>query len=115
MKARYLGWVVAAALVVVAATAGFQGSTVKIGVVDASKVVNESDYAKAQIEGLKAMVQARQDMLQFVDSYRPFTVAQATRFHDLNLRPVPTPAEKAELDGIKNAVIASDKRLKELQ
>lgn len=115
MKIKYLGWVVAAGLAVVAATAGFQGSTTKIGVVDMTQVFNDSDFAKSQVDSLKALGQARQDMLQFVDSYRTFTPEQATRFHDLSIKPVPTPAEKTELDTIKKAVQTADSRLKDLQ
>lgn len=116
MKIKYLGWVVAAGLAVVAATAGFQGSTTRIGVVDMTQVFNDSDFAKSQVDLLKSLGQARQDMLQFVDSYRTFTPEQATRFHDLSIKPgVPTPAEKTELDTIKKAVQTADSRLKDLQ
>ncbi len=114
MKFRYLGWIVAVALVAVAATTGFQGST-KIGVVDAVKVFNDSDYAKAQVDVLKALGQARQDMLQFVDANRVFTVEQATKFHDLSIKPNPTAADKAEIDAIKGQVTTASNRLKELQ
>lgn len=115
MKLTYLGWVVAAALIAVAVGSGFQGSTQKIGVVDATKVFNDSDYAKAQVDQLKALGQARQDMLQFVESYRTFTVEQAMKFHDLSTKAMPTAADKTEIDGIKKAVIAADTRLKDLQ
>jgi len=115
MKVKFLGWIVAAALVTVAATAGFQGSTVKIGVVDQVKVFNDSDYAKSQLDTLKAYGQARQDMLQFVDQYRTFSVDDATRFHELSLKANPTAAETTELTGIKKRVQDSDARLKALQ
>jgi Skp family chaperone for outer membrane proteins len=115
MKFKYLGWIVAAALVVVAVTAGFQGGAPKIGIVDANKVLAESEYAKAENEVIKAMVIARQEMLQFVDSYRTFTPEQATPFHDISLKPNPTPAEKAQLDKIKTDVQTASKRLNELR
>lgn len=116
MNIKHLGWVVAAALVGVAAIAGFQGSTNKIGIVDATKVFNDSDYAKSQMDTLRSFGTARQDMLQFVDSYRTFTPEQATRFHDLSLKGATiTAAEKAELEKIKSDVQTADKRLKALQ
>jgi Skp family chaperone for outer membrane proteins len=115
MKFRYLGWIVAGALIVVAATAGFQTTTTKIGVVDITKVFNDSDYAKTQMETLKQFGTARQEMIQFVDQYRVFTPEQATTFHDLSLKSVISAAEKAQLDGIKTAVKTSDARLKDLQ
>ena len=115
MKLSYLGWIVGAALVAVLAATGFQGGTAKFGVVDVPKVFNESDFAKAQLVTLTAYGKPRQDMLTFLYQYRPFTAQQATRYHELSLKMPLSPAEKAELDTIKNAVIASDKRLKELQ
>lgn len=115
MKLQYMGWIAAAALVAVAATTGFQGAQTKVGVVDATTVFNESDFAKTQVDTLKAMAQARQDMLQFLDSYRTFTPEDANKFHDLSMKTPMTAADKAEIDKIKNSVINSDKRLKELQ
>lgn len=115
MKVRYMGWIVAAALIAAAITTGFQGSTTKLGIIDASKVLNDSEYVKTQADGLKALVQARQDMVQFVQSYPTFTVQQATSFHDLSLKPVPTAADTAAITKIKTDVQASNKRLKELQ
>jgi Skp family chaperone for outer membrane proteins len=114
MKAKYLGWVVAAALIGIVAATGFQTGTVKIGVVDTSKVFTESEFYKTQADGLQALGQSRRDMITFVDQYKTFTVEQASRYHELSLKPTPTSAEKTELDGIKKAVQVSDARLKEL-
>lgn len=117
MKVRYLGWIVAAALAAIAVLAGFQGPTVKIGVVDMTRVFNESDYAKSQVQVLKDLGAARQDMLQFFDQYRTFTPEQASKFHDLSMKPTTAvaPAEKTELDKIKKDVQAAAQRLKDLQ
>jgi Skp family chaperone for outer membrane proteins len=115
MKSSYFGWIVAAALVAVAVTTGFQDTKTKIGVVDMTQVFNDSDFAKTQVDSLKALGQARQDMLSFVDQWRVFTPEQATRFHDLSLKTPISAAEKTELDQIKTAVQNADKRLKELQ
>jgi Skp family chaperone for outer membrane proteins len=115
MKVRSLGWIVAAALIGVAALVGFQGTTAKIGVVDMAKVFAESDFAKAQTDSLRGFGTARQAMLEFVDTYRVFTPEQATKFHDLSVKPNPTAAEKGELEKVKTDVQTADKRLKELQ
>lgn len=115
MKLHNMGWIAAAALIAVAAATGFQGSQTKIGVVDATRVFNESEFAKTQVDTLKQLAQARQDMLQFLDQYRTFTTEDANRFHDLSMKAPMSAADKAEIDKIKNAVIAADKRLKELQ
>jgi Skp family chaperone for outer membrane proteins len=115
MKLRFLGWIVAAALVTVAATAGFQGGTAKIGVVDLEKVFNDSTYWKEQLDGLKQLKASRQDMIQFVDQYRTFTPEQATKFHDLSIKAPISAVEKAELDKVKKDVMAANERLKNLQ
>jgi Skp family chaperone for outer membrane proteins len=115
MKLHNMGWIAAAALVAVAATTGFQGSQTKVGIVDLTRVYNESDYAKAQYDTLKALAQSRQDMLQFLDQYRTFTAEDANKFHDLSMKTPLTPADKAEMDKMKKAAIDSSKRLTELQ
>jgi|ERR1044072_4975991 Skp family chaperone for outer membrane proteins len=115
MKLQYMGWIVAGAIVAVAATTGFSAQGTKVGVVDATKVFNESEFAKTQVDTLKQLAQARQDMLQFLDNYRTFTTEDANKFHDLSMKAPVTPADKAEIDKIKNAVITADGRLKTLQ
>jgi Skp family chaperone for outer membrane proteins len=115
MRLRHMGWIVAAALVVVAATAGFQTGTTKIGVVDATKVFNDSVFAKEQVDILKGLGQARQDMLQFVDSNRTFTPEQAEKFHTLSLKLPMSAADKTELDKIKGDVKTAGARLKTLR
>jgi len=114
MKLGNLGWVIAAALFAVAATVGFQGDA-KIGVVDASKVFNDSDYTKSQMDGLRALLQSRQDMLDFVEVNKTFTAEDATSYHDLCTKENPSAADKATLDGIKKKVQAANDRLKALQ
>jgi Skp family chaperone for outer membrane proteins len=115
MKLHNMGWIAAAALVAVAATTGFQGSQTKIGVVDLTRVYNDSTYAKGQYDELKALAQARQDMLQFLDRFRTFTAEDANKFHDLSMKTTMTAADKAELDKMKKAAQDSSKRLTELQ
>lgn len=115
MRVKYFGWIVAAAIVAVGVGAGFETQGTKIGVVDLAKVFNESDYAKGQTDSLKSVGAIRQGMLEFADTYRTFTPEQANRFHDLSVKATATAADKAEIEKIKNDVMASDKRLKDLQ
>jgi|SRR5579862_4318106 len=116
MKAGNLGWVVAASLFAVAATAGFQ-SGIKIGIVDGAKVFNDSDYVKGQLDNLRALGASRQQMLDFADANKTFTNEQATKYHDLSLKDPATftAADKAELDTIKKSVEAASNRLGVLQ
>lgn len=108
------GWAVAALLFGVFAAVGFQDATNKMGIVDISKVVEMSDFGKANQTSFNQMKTAREGVLEFIDTYRVLTVEQATRFRDLSIKPTPTAEEKAELDRIKADVMAADKKNKEL-
>jgi len=115
IKIQQLGWVVAGTLAGIMIGSGFQAKTDKVGVVDLGEVFSTSEYAKTQTDTLRTMGQARQDLVQFVNTYPVFSQEQAQRFRDLSVKPQPTAAEKAELEKIKQDVIAQDKRFKALQ
>ncbi len=110
----YLGWIVAAAFCGVAVAGGFQGPTEKTGVVDISKIVEQSDYGKANQDTFAQMKAAREGLLEFIDSNRVLTTEQAQRLHDLTVKPMLTPEEKAENDRIRADVVAGNKRWTEL-
>ena len=109
-----LGWALAMALIGVGVAGGFQGPTTKIGVVDITKVVEQSDFGKENQVTYKAMQTAREGLLEFLDTYRVLTTDQSQRIKELSLKKDPTDAEKAELERIKADVIAADKRSREL-
>ncbi|AIE85177.1 OmpH family outer membrane protein [Fimbriimonas ginsengisoli] len=109
-----LGWVVAAAVIGVTVAGGFQDKTDKIGVVDISKVVEQSDFGKANQEMFAKMKTAREGLLEFIDTYRVLTPEQATRIRELSLKANLTKEESAELDRIKAEVVATSKRSTEL-
>ncbi|MBI1756729.1 MAG: hypothetical protein HYR64_06445 [Fimbriimonas ginsengisoli] len=109
-----LGWVMVAAIAGVLLAGAFQGATDKQGVVDISKVVEDSDIGKANQETFKQMKAAREGVLEFLDSYRLLTNEQAQRLRDLSLKATRTADETAELDRIKAEVIASSKKYAEL-
>lgn len=108
-----LGWVISA---VVAATmiSGFQGKTDKVGVVDISHLLNDSDLAKGQIDEIRGIYQRRKDLLEFVSTYTVFTQDQAKRFRELGTKAVLTGPEKTEFEKIKSDVMAADKQYKDL-
>jgi len=110
-----MGWVLAAGIAGMMAGSGFQGKTDKYGVVDLAEVFTASEYAKAQTEALRSLSAQRQDILQFANTYPVFSAEQAQRFRELSVKAQPTAAEKAELDKLKNDVIAQDKRFKDDQ
>ncbi len=109
-----LGWVIAAAFIAVSVAGGFQAPTEKIGVVDISKVVEQSDYGKANQDTFSKMKTARESLLEFIDTNRVVTNEQAQRIRDLSLKPNLTKEEQAELERIKADIVASNKRSQEL-
>lgn len=115
MKNMYKSGLTAVAIVFgIFAAIGFQEASNKLGIVDISKVVEDSDFGKSNQSTFNQMKTAREGVLEFMDTYRVLTVEQATRFRDLSIKPTPTAEEKAELDRIKADVIAADRKNKEL-
>lgn len=105
---------IGAMLVGVLAAVGFQASEIKIGVVDISDVVEQSDFGKANQEEFARMKGVREGVLEFIDTYRVLTNEQAQRMRELSLKVNATAAERAELETLKATVQQSDKKSKEL-
>src|SRR5438045_1168944 len=108
-----LGWVIAAACIAVMFGTGFRQTAIKIGVVDISKVVEGSDFGKANQATFNAMKTGRESLLEFIDNNRVLTNEQAQRLRDLWLKPNPTKEETAEMERIKADVVAAAKRSQE--
>lgn len=109
------GWMVAAVLAGVLASAGFQGSTETIAVVDLQSVVKKSDLYKVQETKFKAQVDARNDLLKFINDNRCISAEQWIKLRDLSLKENPTDADKADLTTVKNAITTRTKQLADLQ
>jgi len=113
-KNAKIGWLCAAGLLGILAAAAFQAPTDKFGVVDISKVVEQSDFGKANQDAFKKMKADRETVLEFIDQNRVLTNEQAMRIRDLSIKDTRTPEEAAELDRIKAEVVASSKKSTEL-
>jgi len=109
-----LGWVIAAAMIAVTVAEGFQAPVIKIGVVDVTRVIEQSDFGKTNQEAFAKMKAAREGLMEFVDTYRMVTPEQAQRMRELGLKTNPSKEETTELDKIKATVIAARKRSTEL-
>ena len=105
-----LGWVLFAAVTAVALAGGFQASTPKLGSVDFPKVIEASDFGKANQTTLNRMETAREELLQFIDSNRALTLEQATSIRDLTLKSERTKEEEARLESLKADVVAQTKK-----
>ncbi len=108
------GWLAAAVMAGAMLGLGFQGSTEKTAVVDVQKVVELSEFGKANQITFNDMKGGREAVLEFIDTYRVLTADQAQKIRDLSLKVGILAPEKAELDRIKADVIAADKKSKEL-
>lgn len=109
-----IAYLVAAAAFGIVFAGGFQGSDIKIGVVDISDVVEESEFGKKNQADFNEMKAAREGVLEFIDTYRVLTNEQALKLRELSLKANASASEKAELETLKANVIASDKKSKEL-
>ena len=109
------GWMVAAILGGVLASAGFQGATESSAVVDLQKVIKGSELYKVKEAEFQAQVALRQNLLKFIDGNRVISAEQWPKLRDLSLKDKPTEAEKAELQALKDAISARTKKLADLQ
>ena len=107
-------WLAAAFWACVLVASGFQANSIKIGVVDFLQVVEQSDYYKTNDQQLKVMKDAREALLQFLDTYKVATTEQARRMRELAVKDALSDGEKQEYEKLKNDVLASDKKYKEL-
>ncbi len=109
-----IGGALAAVAVGVFAASGFQDAATKFGVVDITKVVEQSEFGKTNQTTFNTMKKAREGVLEFIDTYRVLTVEQANKIKDLSIKPNISAGEKAELESAKAEVIAASKKNQEL-
>ena len=115
MKIDKLGWLVAAALAGAMIGMGFKAPGDKTGTVDVIKVFKDSEYAKSQNEGLQGQVAARRDVVQFVQTNRSMKPEDADKLRLLLTKDKPTPADRTDIERIKNDAQADEKKARDLQ
>jgi len=111
---QYAGWVVAVALLGILVGGGFQAPSPKFGTADLGKVAEGSDYYKTSQATFDDLVNRRKGVLEFFNQYGVVTSDEAKRIQELSLKTDINTQEKAELDRLKQQVIADDSRKKEL-
>ena len=94
---------------------GFQATSMKVGVVDFTKVFNDAPLVKTQDEGLRRADDARRAVVEFVNTYPTITREQAIQFRTLATKTTLTEAEGNQRDKLKADVIAEEKKSRELQ
>ncbi len=113
-KLHQIGWTFAAAIAGILLAGGFQATPAKFGVVDISKVIEQSEYGKTNQGKFAELKKRREGLLEFIDQNRVLTNEQAQRLHDLTIKEKLSPEETAEFDRIKADIVASSKRSVEL-
>ncbi|MGV3614102.1 MAG: OmpH family outer membrane protein [Fimbriimonas sp.] len=109
-----LGWVLFATVTGISLAGGFQDKADKIGVVDITKVVEQSSFGKENQESFAKMKKSREDLLEFIDTYRVLTNEQAQKLKDLSLKATRTGPEDAELTSLKADVVARYQKMNQL-
>lgn len=94
---------------------GFTEPASKVGIVDVQKALRDCDATKRATDKLQTAFKARQDLIEYVNTYPVMTVVQANRLKELSLKPAPTAAETTELNTLKATVKDLDSRLRALQ
>lgn len=110
----HAGWLIAAALGTLMLAGGFQDGAAKFGVVDMSKIMNDSADGKKLKDELQTQFNVRQGLLEFIAANPTITPEQATKLRDLSIKPNATAADKAEIENIKKQVVADTKRFESL-
>lgn len=109
------GWMVAAILGGVLASAGFQAAPESMAVVDLQKVIKGSELYKVKEAEFTAEVASRQNLLKFINDNRVITVEQWRTLRENSLNAKASDADKAELQKVKDAISANTKKLADLQ
>jgi Skp family chaperone for outer membrane proteins len=115
MKNTQLGWIVAAALGGILIGGGFQPDAGKMGVMDINAAVNKSAAGIAFHKSDQDMRTARIELLKFVQQHPEVTPEQAGPLHDLSIKAVQTPDDKAKIEEIKKQVVDSQTKYEALQ
>ena len=108
------GWMVAAVLGGLLASTGFQTPPESMAVVDLQKVVKGSDLYKTKDTEFQAQVAARGDLMKFINDNRVINIDEWQKLRVLALSLKPTDADKAELQKLKDALVAKTKKLNDL-
>jgi Skp family chaperone for outer membrane proteins len=115
-QTRFLqfGWLLFATVTGISLAGGFQDKTDKIGVVDITKVVEQSNFGKQNQELFAKMKTSREELLEFVDTNRVLTNEEAQSLKDLTLKTTRTKEEDSKMEGIKLDVKRRNLRMNEL-
>jgi Skp family chaperone for outer membrane proteins len=110
----WLGWVVAAGMGSLMLAGGFQDETQKTGVVSILDVVAQTDFGNINANRLEQAINARNDIIEFINTNRVLTREQAEELRRLSTIEEPTQEEQQELEDLKDNVRAAYREFNEL-
>lgn len=108
------GWMVAAGLLGVIVAGGAQPGASKEGIVDLSRVMQESKVGIKSTETLRNAYTARNSLMEFIGTQLVVTTEQANKLRTLSLKETITEAEKTELEKLKDEIKAAAKNFNDL-
>ncbi len=109
------GWILSLALGSGILAAGFQAKQDKVGVVDFMKVLLDSKEVKKFEDTMRIAQTVRAGVINFIQTNPTIKLEDAIKLRDLSLKATITDPEKAEIEKIKAAAIASEERLRKIQ
>lgn len=93
---------------------GFQDETQKTGVVSILDVVAQTDFGNINANRLEQAINARNDIIEFINTNRVLTREQAEELRRLSTIEEPTQEEQQELEDLKDNVRAAYREFNEL-
>jgi Skp family chaperone for outer membrane proteins len=103
-----------AAAAVALSLLGFQQGQERTGMVNISKLIENSNLGKANTETLRSSIRRRQSLLEYLEQNTLLTREQVQRLRVLELKDGLTQAETDELAGIKASAVAAQKEFTDL-
>lgn len=108
------GWLVAAGLGAVLLAGGFQDSTQKTGVVSIFDVIAQTDFGNVNANRLQSAINARNDVIEFINTNRVLTQEQAQELRRLSTLEEPTAQQTQALEDLKDEIRAAYREFNDL-
>lgn len=111
MKSNRTIFVISGIVIAFLSVAAFQNNTMKLGVVDLSKVAEDSKLGKRKKAEFDARRNQMAALLQFVNENRVMTRAQGNQLKTLMLLPSPSPTQAEDLKKLQDTIRAQKAEL----
>jgi Skp family chaperone for outer membrane proteins len=113
-KTLRFGVMLAAAIAGIYAGSAFQAPVEKYGIVDISKVAEDSDNGKSNQVKFSQMKKTRESLLEFIDKNRVISDDQVVKLRNLWIKEAPSPQDQSELQKLMLDISTNSKHLADL-